>query len=46
MMLSIVLGELISLVHLAAALSNGLAETPQMGWGAFPSRPVNFSVLF
>jgi hypothetical protein len=46
MMASAVLGALISLVHLATALSNGLAETPQMGWGAFISRPVNLSVYF
>lgn len=32
MMVSVVLGGLISLVRVAAALKNGLAETPQMGW--------------
>jgi uncharacterized membrane protein YbjE (DUF340 family) len=37
MMVSVVFGGLISLIRVAAALKNGLAETPQMGWGTFAS---------
>lgn len=32
-----VLGGIVSLAYVVSALNNGLAVTPQMGWGKLPS---------